>query len=106
MGRPVTVNIPHTLGKDEARRRIEDGFTNMQRQMTGGMVGMVSFQQHWEGDRLNFEGSGLGQKISGRLDVLAESVQIQVDLPEMLAAIADRITGKLRTETQKLLEKK
>lgn len=110
MARPVTVSIPHKLGKDEARKRIEQGFGQMRQQMTGGVAGalggMMKFEERWEGDRLHFEGGGLGQKLTGRLDVRDSSVDIQLDLPEILAAIADRITGKLRTEGQKLLEKK
>jgi hypothetical protein len=110
MARPVTVSIPHSLGKDEARRRIEQGFGQLRQQMAGGLSGFVgrtlSFHEHWQGDRLHFEGSGLGQKMSGRLDVRENAVDIQLDLPEILAAIADRITGRLMTEGQKLLEKK
>jgi len=106
VARPVTVNIPHQLGKDEARRRIEDGFGRMQQQMTGGLAGMVALQKRWEGDRLHFEGGVLGQKMTGRLDILADCVQLQLDLPEILAALAERITGRLKSEGQKLLEKK
>jgi len=106
VARPVTVNIPHQLGKDEARRRIDEGFGRMRQQMTAGLGGMLTFQERWEGDRLHFEGSGLGQKLTGRLDVRADSVEIQLDLPEMLAAIADLISGRIRQEGQKLLEKK
>jgi hypothetical protein len=106
LGRPVTVNIPHSLGKDEARRRIEEGFGRMRQQMVGGMGAMLSFQDRWEGDRLHFEGGGLGQKLTGRLDVMPDSVRVELDLPEILAAIADKIAGRLRTEGQKLLEKK
>ena len=49
------------------------------------------------------------QQIAGMFDVpLADRLteQIQIDLPDMLAAIADKITGTLKTEGQKLLEKK
>lgn len=110
MARPVTVTIPHALGKDEARRRIDEGFGRLQQQMTSGAGGMLSsmfvFQQQWTGDRLQFEGTGIGQKITGRLDVRDNAVEIQLDLPEILAAIADRITGRLKVEGQKLLEKK
>ena len=109
MARPVTVTIPHALGKDEARRRIEQGFGQMRQQMSsslGAMGSMLTFQERWEGDRLNFEGSGMGQKMTGRLDVRPDAVDIQLDLPEILAALAEKITGKLKTESQKLLEKK
>jgi len=37
---------------------------------------------------------------------MADSVRIELDLPEILAAIADQIVGRLKTEGQKLLEKK
>ena len=110
MARPVTVTIPHSLGKDEARRRIEQGFGQMRQQMAAGVGGMlasmVKFQERWEGDRLHFEATGMGQKMTGRLDVRDNAVDIQLDLPEMLAALADRIAGKLKAEGQKLLEKK
>ena len=106
MSRPVTVNVPHQLGRAEARRRIEQGFGQIQQQLTGGLGGMVACQQHWEGDRLHFEASSLGQKMTGRLDVADDALRIEVDLPEILAALAERITGKLKETSRKLLEKK
>src|SRR6476659_5236056 len=89
MSRPVSVTIPHSLGKDEARRRIETGFGQMRQQMLGGAAGfmakMFTLTDRWEGDQLQFEGSGMGQKMTGRLDVRDDAVQIQIDLPDMLA---------------------
>lgn len=106
MSKPVTVNIPHNLGKDEARRRLESGFGNVRKQLAGGIGGMLNLEERWEGDRLHLSGGALGQKVTGRLDVLPESVRIELDLPEMLALVADRIAGTLKREGQKLLEKK
>jgi hypothetical protein len=74
--------------------------------MTGGILGMLTFQERWEGDRLHFEGGALGQTISGRLDVAADAVTIHLDLPEMLAAIAESIKVRLKAAGQRLLEKK
>jgi Putative polyhydroxyalkanoic acid system protein (PHA_gran_rgn) len=105
MSTPLSINIPHSLGKEEAHRRIAEGFGKLQQQMTGGLFGLVSFDQRWEGDRLHFDGGGLGQKVSGRIEVQPDAVQIQLDLPPMLAAIADRIAGKVKNEGQKLLGK-
>ena len=103
-GKTGTVNVPHTLGQKEAHRQIADGFDSVQRGMSPGLAGAIAFQQRWEGERLHFDESGLGQRISGSLDVLDNSVQIQVDLPEFLAAIADRIKAALTTGTAKLLQ--
>lgn len=105
MSRPVTVSVPHQLGRSEARRRIENGFGQIERQLTGGM-GMIACQQRWEGDRLHFEASAMGQKMTGRLDVTDDALRIEVDLPEILALFADRISGKLKETSGKLLEKK
>jgi hypothetical protein len=102
----VKINLPHQLGKAEARRRIEEGFGRLRQQLTGGFAAMLSMQERWEGDRLKFEGGVLGQKITGRLDVRDDSVDVELDLPEILAALADRIAAALKTEGQKLLEKK
>jgi hypothetical protein len=71
--------------------------------MTGGMGGMLACHEQWEGNRLHFEAGALGQKMTGRLDVSEDSVKIEVDLPEILAALAERIAGKLKNEGRKLL---
>ena len=44
--------------------------------------------------------------MTGRVDVKDDSVVIEVDLPEMLAALAEGIMGRLKQEGVKLLEKK
>jgi hypothetical protein len=102
---PVTVSIPHNLGQAEARRRIEQGFGTIEQSMTGPLMGMLSFQKRWENDQLHFEGGALGQKLTGSLHVLEHAVQIQIYLPEFLAALADRMKGTLQKQTQRLLEK-
>lgn len=106
MSQPVIVSVPHQLGRDEAHLRIEEGFSQLERQMTGGLGGMLACQQRWKGDRLHFEASALGQRLTGRLDVSDESLRIEIDLPEILAALAERISGKLKEESRKLLERR
>lgn len=124
MSRPITVNLPHQLGKEEAKRRIAHGFGQFEEHLVAGLSGQpqgggrsggflgaairstMSFQQQWIGDRLEFSGGGLGQKVTGRIDVEDSTVLMQVDLPEMLAVLADRFAGQLQHEGAKLLEKK
>jgi hypothetical protein len=106
MAKTVKVSIPHELGKTEARRRIEEGFGRMRTPMLGGLTGaMLSFNERWEQDRLYFEGGALGQKIRGYLDVLDNVVLVEVELPNFLAAIADKVMGRVKHEGQLLLKK-
>jgi hypothetical protein len=104
MARPIVVSLPHQLGRAEAHRRIEQGFAGLGRQLTGGIGAILACRERWEGDRLHFEAGSLGQKMSGRVDVLEDSIRIEVDLPPILAALADRIVAKLKTDGLKLLE--
>lgn len=103
MAQSITIDIPHALGKEEARRRISSGFGQLRQQMAGGIGAMIKFHDRWEDDRLHFEGIGLGQKITGRLDINEDKVLVQLDLPEFLAKIADRIRRNLQEHGSKLL---
>ena len=49
MPKPVTVTIPHELGRAEARKRIEDGISRMGHQFDG-----VKLTKAWDGDCLSF----------------------------------------------------
>ena len=103
MSKPVVVNVPHDLGRDEARRRLETGFGRIREQIGGKSL---AFEERWEGERLHFNAGAFGQKVSGRVDVLDKSVRIEVDLPWMLASIAEKLQGRLQKAGTLLLEKK
>lgn len=103
MATPVTVTIPHRLGRATARGRIEEGFGSLRDQFAGGLGRMLTCHERWEGDRLNFDAGTLGHKITGRLDVADEWVRIEVDLPGLLAGLAHRIASKLNDEGRRFL---
>ena len=103
MAKPVVVDIPHDLGREEARRRLEKGFGRIREQIAGHAL---AFEERWENERLHFQAGALGQKVSGRVDVFDKSVRIEVDLPWILATIAEKLQGRIRKEGQLLLEKK
>ena len=104
MGRPITINVPHALGKDEARRRIAEGFRSAQQQKMAGLGALLSIREHWEQDSLHFEAGALGQVIRGRLDVLPDRVEIEIQAPDLLAAVAERLLATVDAKTRKLLE--
>ncbi len=103
MPQPVIVSVPHRLGREEAARRIRSGFEHAGRQFAG--ILNIS-QQVWDGDRLTFQASALGQQAAGTIDVLEDSVRIEVTLPWLLAKIAERLAPAIRRDSVLMLEKK
>ena len=99
----VTVVVSHRLGKDEAIRRLKDGFARS----SGKLGGMIAIdQQTWQGDTLRFRVLAVGQAASASVQVLEDALRIEVSLPALLANLAKRLLPLLRREATRLLEKK
>jgi len=103
MSKPISVTIPHQLGRAEARKRIDEGFADMSRHL-GGAAGALD--KRWDGDRLDFSLTSLGQSITGHVAVADALVTVEVLLPGFLAMIAGKVQGTLRKEGQLLLTKR
>jgi hypothetical protein len=103
MATPLSISIPHQLGRAEARRRIESGFATLVRQLPGGGG---SVDQRWDGDRLTFSVSAMGQAVSGVVDVLDAVVRMDIELPGVLGLLAGGLKGRLQAAGQLLLTRK
>ena len=64
---------------------------------------MSGAQESWVGNRMTFRASAMGQTISGFVDVLPKVVNISIELPLMLAMLANRIRPQIESEARKLL---
>jgi len=102
MATPITVSIPHQLGRAEARRRIETGFAKIIHLLPGS-AGNCS--ERWDGDRLIFGAAAMGQTVSGVIDVLDAAVTMEIELPGVLGMIASGLKGRLQKVGQLLLTK-
>jgi len=103
MSKPVVVTVPHRLGREEAVRRLKSGFERAGSQFAG--VLSIS-QQDWQGDRLTFSASALGQNAAGTVDVMEDSVRIEVSLPWLLAKFAEKLAPAIRRQSTLMLEHK
>ena len=102
MSKPVVVSVPHSLGREEAVRRLKAGF-----ERAGQFGGLLDIsEQAWAGDRLTFRANALGQQASGLIDVGDADVRIEVTLPWLLAKIAEKLVPAIRRESVLMLEKK
>jgi hypothetical protein len=104
MKKPVIVNLPHQHTKAEALKRIREGLQKVKPQLASFSSTM---EEEWVGDDLNFRIGAMGQSVTGRIAVMDNSVRVEVDLPWILAAIADKVRGQIEKKgSQILLEKK
>ena len=100
MTQPIDVDLPHNLGKDEARRRIANNLHKLQEHIPGG----AHVQSGWAGDRLNLEVAAMGQNVAATIDVMETKVHLKVLLPGMLGMFAGVIQAALQKKGSVLLE--
>ncbi|WP_448188312.1 polyhydroxyalkanoic acid system family protein [Azospirillum sp. sgz301742] len=103
MSKPLIVTIPHQLGKQGAKTRIQDGLGQARAQL-GGLGATV--EEQWNEDQLAFSVAALGQTLTGRIDVYEESAHVEVDLPWALALLGGKIRDRLQKQGTLMLEKK
>jgi len=100
---PLTVSIPHRLGKDEALRRIKTGLDRAK----GEFAWAIRLDdERWDGDRLDFRVSAMAQHASGSITVFEDAVRVEVTLPWLLARFAEAAQRAIGQSGAKMLEKK
>jgi hypothetical protein len=102
MPQPLTISIPHRLGRQEAKRRLASGMSRIGPELAAFVS---AFDYSWDDDRLNFRAEVLWQTITGRLEVLEEVVRIEIDLPWMMRLLGETITKRVRGRGIAMLEK-
>lgn len=99
MGQPINVDLPHRLGKEEARRRIGDNIHKLHEQLPGG----GNVQSRWEGDTLKLSVAAMGEAIEADLTVYDSKVHCHFDLPGLLGMFAQPIAAALKAKGGELL---
>ena len=100
MTQPIEVDLPHNLGKDEARRRLANNIHKLQEHIPGG----AQVQSGWTGDRLNLDVAAMGQSVTAQIDVEDSKVHLKVLLPPMLGMFSGMIQAALQKKGSVLLE--
>ena len=103
MSKPLVVSIPHNLGKAEAMNRLKGGLTRLKSQF-GDKIAAVD--ETWSGDRMDFRVGAMGQTINGNLEVFEEQVRVEVQLPWLLAMVAEKAKNFIQKQGTLMLEKK
>lgn len=102
MSGPISVDLPHRLGAQEAKRRIADNIGSL----TGHLPAGAQVSSAWEGDRLRLDVAAMGQKVEAAIDVEESLVRVAVLLPPALAFFGKAVEAGLRRGAPALLEDK
>ena len=100
MSQPIDIDLPHNLGKDEARRRIASNIHGLTDHIPGG----AHVESGWTGDRLDLRVNAMGEQVHAALDVQETKVNVKLLLPGMLGMFGGVIAGALKSQGGRLLE--
>jgi hypothetical protein len=101
MSVPVVVTIPHKLGKEEAAKRLKHGFSGLRKGLGSNLAVL---KDEWKGDHLDFSAALLGQTTNGTVDVENDHVRLEVQLPWVLAMLANKAKALVEHQGRLMLE--
>src|SRR5206468_1050015 len=102
MSKPLVVSIPHSLGREEAMRRLKSGLTRAASKVPVLQVD----EERWEDNRMIFRVRALGQAAAGHVDVEEDHVKVEVMLPWLLQRFAEVAQAAIKHRGNLLLTKK
>lgn len=99
MSGPLTMDLPHQLGKAGARARVDAKIGKLASHIPGG----ADVTHRWEGDTMHFTVAAMGQQIGSRLTVFEDRLHVEIDLPGLLSLFAGPIKAAVEREGPRLL---
>jgi hypothetical protein len=100
MGQPIDVDLPHKLGKEEAKRRLGSNIHKLTDFIPGGTARATS---RWEGDTMKLSVAAMGEAIEADLTVYDDRVHCHFSLPGMLGMFAQPIAAMLQSKGSDIL---
>jgi hypothetical protein len=100
MSGPISVDLPHRLGAEEAKRRIAANIGGLTSHLPAG----AQVRSAWEGDTLKLGIGVMGQEVAAEMDVRESLVRLTVMLPPALAFLGKAIEAGLRRSAPEMLE--
>ena len=102
MPAPLVVSIPHSLGREEALRRLQTGISRA----ASSVPVLHVDEERWEDNRMVFRVRALGQAAAGHIDVADDHVKVEVVLPWLLQRFAEVAQAAIKHRGKLLLTKR
>jgi len=92
MQKSIVVTVSHDLGVETARARVAEGLERLRRDYVDKLA---HSEVAWTENAADLKIVAFGHAMQARIDVLADSLRIEVWLPWIFAALAGRIQSAL-----------
>jgi hypothetical protein len=92
----LSLEVPHTLGREEATRRLKDKLPLAQGEVT-------DLHHEWNDHTLSFDFQTMGMKIAGTMAVEETAVHVDIDLPWAASMVKGMIEQRVRQELGEVL---
>jgi hypothetical protein len=100
MTSPMTIDLPHSLGAAEAKRRIQNGIGRLKDHFPAG----ARIESGWRGETMDLSVAAMGQEVSATIEVQEKLVRLEVRLPGVLSFFGKQVEALIRREGAELLE--
>lgn len=100
MSRQITLSFPHNLTEAEVRSRLVNAIADTKRKHPTIMGGAT---ETWTGNRMDFRFAVMGQSVTGDVQIEPKTVHLHINLPLVLAMLAEKIKPQIESEGRKLL---
>ena len=101
MGQIVSVDVKHSLGAEEAKRRVQAGIDGLRQKYAAQLS---KLQIDWSDLRGDITVSAMGQTFKGAMEFFPDVVRVSLELPWVLAMIAEKAKGLMTRHTGEMLQ--
>lgn len=96
----IKTSVPHTLGTDEAKKRITHLITESKTKFGNSVTDV---EESWSENRGTFRFKAMGFSVSGNLQVEPSTVQVEINLPFAALPFKGRVENEISNRAKELL---
>jgi hypothetical protein len=100
MGQVISVDVKHSLGAEEAKQRVQAGIDALREKYSAQLSAL---QIDWTDLRGDVTVTAMGQTFKGAMEFFPEYVRVSLELPWVLAMIAEKAKSLMTKHTDDML---
>jgi len=100
MPNAIVITLPHRLGAAEAKKRVAERMEILRRDYIDKFAHTEAV---WSGNTADVRVVAFGQTVTGKVSVMSDVLQIEVNLPWFFAALTGPIQNVLKSNAEETL---